>query len=92
MAGKGAKLPAGAPTGIGLHKNCICLDEMIGLFEMKSELTEDRLHKIEEEKATWTAIIQEWNNLGPYDPVPSLTKKHAEKMIQRLYDEVNVTV
>lgn len=65
---------------------------MIGLFEMKSELTEERLQKIEEEKGAWTAIIQEWNNLGPYDPVPSFTKKHAEKMIQRLYDEVNYGV
>ena len=56
---------------------------------MKSELTEDRRQKIEEEKAAWTAIIKEWNNLGPYDPVPSLTKEHAERMIQRLCDEVN---
>ena len=56
---------------------------------MKSGQTKERRQKIEEEKAAWTAIIEEWNNLGPYDPVPSLTKKHAEKMIQRLYDEVN---
>ena len=73
-------------------KNCVCLDEMVGLFEMRSELTEERLHKIEEEKEAWATIIQEWDNLGPYDPVPSFTKKHAEKMIDRLHDEVNPRV
>jgi hypothetical protein len=62
---------------------------MIGLSQMKSELTEARLQKIEEEKDAWTSIIQKWDNLGPYDPVPSFTKIHAEKMIQKLHDEVN---
>ncbi len=55
-------------------------------------MSEERLQKIEEERETWTAIIQKWDELGPYDPVPSFTKKHAEKMIHRLSDEVNPRV
>ena len=65
---------------------------MIGLSEMKSELTEERLQQIEEAKESWTSIVQEWDKLGPYDPIPSFTKQHAEKMIQKLYDEVNYGV
>ncbi|MBT3294989.1 MAG: hypothetical protein HN919_21655 [Verrucomicrobia bacterium] len=56
---------------------------------MKSEPTEARLRKIEEQKAVWTAITQQWDNLGPYDAVPSFTKLHAEKMLQKLHDEVH---
>lgn len=62
---------------------------MIVLLEMRSELTKERLQKIEEEKDAWTALIQKWNSMGPYDPIPSFTKRHAEKMIQKLHGEVN---
>ena len=71
------------------RRHCICLDEMIGLFEMRSEPTEKRLRQVEKEKEAWIAMIQKWDNLGPYDPIPSYTKRHAEKMIQKLSDEVD---
>ena len=55
---------------------------------MKSELTDKRRQQIKAETAVWTAIAEKWGHLGPYDPVPSFTKAHAEKMIQKLDDEV----
>ena len=70
-------------------KGWVTLAEMITFVLMKSGITEERLQEIKEEKEAWTAIIAKWDNLGPYDSIPSFTKEYAGKMIRKLYDEVD---
>ena len=58
------------------------------LFEMKPELTEEQLEIIRQKKAYWAEIVQQWDQLTAYAPVPMFTKKHAERMIIKLECEV----
>jgi hypothetical protein len=53
-----------------------------------TDKADERLERIKQQQSRWCSIVQQWDEMTPYSPIPTFTRAHAEKMIKKLEDEM----